>query len=299
MNRILLLLVLIAWGAPCLYGQNYTHQTFKDRRVINTQSVETLPKRKLDVRIAHRFGDFAGENGGEQTFFGLENAADVSIGVEYGLTDNITISLLRSAGSGSIPGGPSGLRQLWNLIGKYRILRQSDDGLMPLTLTVVGMGTISSAKKVEVQPDNAPSIIQNFPEFGHRVAYNVQLLLARKFSPGFSLQLIPAYTHRNLVAFNDENGIFSLGAATRIQISKVFGIVADATFPFSDLRTSDNGFYPALGIGLEIDTGGHVFQVNFTNARGIMETDYIPYTTTDWTEGQFRLGFTISRLFNL
>jgi hypothetical protein len=92
---------------------------------------------------------------------------------------------------------------------------------------------------------------------------------------------------------------FSLGVGTRIQLSKVFGIIADATFPFSDLRTSDNGFYPAVGVGLEIETGGHVFQVNFTNATGIMETDYIPYTTSNWADGEFRLGFTVSRVFNL
>jgi hypothetical protein len=299
MKGLLITLTLFMGALTLMEGQNYTYQTFKDRRVINTQSVETLPKRKLDVRIMHRFGDLAGRNGGEPTFFGLELAEDVAIGAEYGLTDNITLGFFRAKGAGGVPRGPSGLRQLWNLIGKYRILRQSDDGLMPFTLTVVGMTTFSSAQKVELQPDQDPAIIQNFPEFNHRFAYNVQLLLARKFSPGFSLQLIPAYTHRNLVAFNDQNGIFSMGVATRVQISKVFGIVADATFPFSDLRTTDNDFYPAIGIGLEIETGGHVFQVNFTNATGIMETDFIPYTTSNWLEGQYRLGFTISRTFNL
>ncbi|MEN0005271.1 MAG: DUF5777 family beta-barrel protein [Bacteroidota bacterium] len=297
MNHITLTLVVVVVSLTGLFGQNYAYQTFKDRRVINTQSVETLPARTMDIRIAHRFGDFAGRNGGEPTFFGLEFAEDVAIGAEYGITDNLMVGFHRSKGAGVVPNGPSGLRQLWTLNGKYRVLRQTD--LVPITITLSGMTTFSSAQQVEVQPDDAPSIIQNFPEFGHRFAHNVQLLIARKFSPAFSLQIIPSYTHRNLVAFNDENGIFSMGVATRVQISKVFGIVADATFPFSDFRTSDNNFYPAIGIGLEMETGGHVFQVNFTNATAIMETDYIPYTTSNWLEGQYRLGFTISRQFRL
>ena len=275
-------------------AQEYVSQTFKDTRVINTHSVETLPKRKMDIRIGHRFGDFAGDRGGFQTLFGLENASDVMIGLEYGLTNNINIGLFRTKGVGSLPSGAPGLRQLLNGILKVRLLRQQEEGA-PFTITAVGVGTISTAEKIEDNPD----IIASFPQFSHRIASNFQLLVARKFSDGFSLQVIPAYTYRNLVAFDDENGIFSLGFATRVQINKVFGIIADVTLPFSDIRTTDNGFYPAMGIGLEIETGGHVFQVNFTNATAIMETDYIPYTTSNWGDGQYRLGFTISRVFNL
>lgn len=79
----------------------------------------------------------------------------------------------------------------------------------------------------------------------------------------------------------------------------MLGLVADATFPFSPTITSLNGYSPAIGVGFEFDTGGHVFQLNLTNATGIFETDYIPYTTTDWLDGEFRIGFTISRWFNL
>ena len=193
-----------------------------------------------------------------------------------------------------MPDGTSGLRQNLNGIVKYRLLRQKSDNSTPFSLTLVGVNTLSTAEKI----DN-PDAIRSFSKFSHRLAYTVQGLIARKFSDGFSLQFIPSYTHRNLVDFDDENGIFSLGFATRIQLSKVLGIIADATFPFSDMRSSDNGFYPAIGLGFEIETGGHVFQINFTNATGVMETDYIPYTTSNWGDGEFRLGFTISRLFNL
>lgn len=293
MKRILLALLAV-FAFQITYTQDYVSQTFKDSRVINTHSVETLPKRKLDVRIFHRFGDLAGDNGGFQTFYGLENASDVVIGLEYGVSNNLTVGLYRSKGAGVLPNGTSGLRQVLNGILKYRLLRQKVDNGSPISLTLVGINSLSTAEKVE-----NPDAIRSFEKFSHRLAYTVQALLGRKFSDGFSLQIIPSYTHRNLVAFDDENGIFSLGFATRIQLSKVLGIIADATFPFSSIRSSENGFYPAIGFGFEIETGGHVFQINFTNATGVMETDYIPYTTSNWGDGEFRLGFTISRLFNL
>ena len=296
MKNFLFLLSLAFTLPSFLSAQDFVYPTFKDSRIVNVQSVETLPKRRLDIRIDHRFGDLAGDNGGHATFWGLENATDVMIGAEYGFTDNLTAGLFRTKGAGSLPNGQSGLRQLLNGVVKYRLIRQGTEGGSPVTLTVLGVGTMSTAEKIEGNPD----VINSFEKFEHRMAHSVQLLLARRFSERFALQVIPGYTHRNLIAFEDqENDIFSLGVATRIQLTKVIGIIADATFPFSDYRNSDNGFYPAIGVGFEFETGGHVFQVNFTNATGIMETDYIPYTTSNWGDGQFRLGFGISRVFNL
>ncbi|MCB0588314.1 MAG: hypothetical protein KDD06_23685 [Phaeodactylibacter sp.] len=278
-----------------LNAQEYVFQTFKDSRVVNTHSVETLAKRRLDIRIGHRFGDMLGDNGGWPTFYGLENATDVMIGAEYGFSNNFTAGIYRAKGAGAMPQGQAGLRQLVNGVFKWRLLRQAKGKGSPLTLTVLGVASVSTSKRIEGNPD----VLRSFPNFSHRMAFTGQLLIARKFSDGFSFQLSPGYTHRNLVPFEDENGVFSLGAAARVQLSKVFGLIADVTVPFSERRTADNGFYPAVGIGLEIDTGGHLFQVNFTNATGIMETDYIPYTTSNWLDGEFRLGFTISRVFNL
>lgn len=297
MKRLLLTTFLSAFLLSfALRAQEYINTTFKDRRVINTQSVETLGKGRLDVRIAHRFGDIAGPNGGWQTLYGLENASDIMIGAEYGLTNSFDLGLFRTKGAGRMPNGTSGLRQLINLVGKWRLVRQTEEKGNPFTITLTGLTTISTARKAE----SNESALNSFPSFAHRLAYHGQVLIARKFSPGFSLQVGPGYTYRNLVPFDDENGIFSFSFATRIQMTKVFGLIADATVPFSDRRLDgEQGFYVPLGIGLEIDTGGHVFQVNFTNATALMETDYIPYTTADWMDGAFRLGFTISRIFNL
>ncbi len=284
----LLLLLVCCLGFTSLMAQEKVTQTFKDDKIVNTHSVETLPARKLDVRIGHRFGDLLGDNGGWPTFYGLENAADVMIGAAYGVTNELSVGLHRTKGSGS-------LTALLNGSVKYRLLYQKTDNSMPLSLTFVGISTVSTTSK-----SSSAEAISSFPKTSHRFVHAAQLLVARKFGDRFSLQLIPSYVHRNLVANDDENGIVSLGLATRLQLNKVLGIIADFTYPFSTLRNAeDSGFYPPFGIGLEIDTGGHVFQVNFTNATGIMETDYIPYTRANWADTEFRLGFTISRKFNL
>jgi len=289
----LLFPVLGVLFSQCLFAQSGGYQTFKDRWVINSHSVETLPKRKLDARIAHRFGDFAGDAGGWSSFYGLENATDVSIGFEYGITDQLTAGLARSKGAGP-------MRQLVTGSLKYRLLTQADGGT-PVSLAVLGMTTISTSKR-----SNDPSSVNFFEVFAHRLVHHGSVMVARKFSNFLSLQLSGGFTHRNVVPTGDENNIVHAGAALRVQVTKTLGLIGDLTLPlngdqspFKSLRPASANYRTPIGIGLEFDTGGHVFQLNFTNATGIMPTDYIPYTRSDWTEGQFRIGFTISRIFNL
>ncbi len=292
MKQLLFLFFLLSFTLSAQRERVY--RTFKDTRVVNVHSVETLPKGKLDVRISHRFGDIAGDNGGWATFYGLETAEDVAIGAEYGFTDNFNLGLYRAKGAGATPAGNAGLRQNLNLVTKLRFLHQEKEGF-PLSATIVGTATMSTAQKIE----GNENLIQSFPKGAHRMAFNGGLVLARKFGNNLSLQLIPSVTHRNLVPFAGENTVFSIGTALRYQVSKVMAFVADGTHTFSNTITVDNGYNAPIGIGLEWDTGGHVFQLNFTNATGIFETDYIPYTTSSWGDGEFRMGFTISRWFNL
>ncbi|MFT4665497.1 MAG: hypothetical protein ACI8YQ_000141 [Polaribacter sp.] len=264
---------------------NNVFDTFKDRRVINSHSVETLQKRQLDIRIAHRFGDLAGDNGGWDNFYGLENAADVLIGAEYGATDNLTVGLFRTKGAANF-------NAIINGQAKYRILRQKEEG-MPVTLSVLGFTGVSTAKK-----GDDPEQLNFYDETAHRFVHGAQILLARKFSNLFSLQISPSFIHRNVVLFGEENNIISIGAATRIQLTKVIGILADVNLPISGLQDKGDATIP-FGLGFEFDTGGHVFQLNFTNTKGLSAVDYIPNTTSKWGDGEFRMGFTISRLFNL
>ena len=278
MNRLIATLLLLGF-ATLSFSQDFVRRTFKDTRVINTHSVETIQKRKLDLRIGHRFGNL---KGGWSSFYGLESAQDIAIGVDYGITDDINVGLHRTKGAGP-------LTQLLNASGKYRFLKQSDTG-SPITATALGIWTISTQQKDE----SSEFVLNRFSKFSHRFVLGGQLLIARKFSDKFSLQLIPSYIHRNVVAFDEQNGTFSMGGAFRVQLTKVLGFLVDAAVPLGDTDAK-----AAIGVGFEIDTGGHVFQINFTNARGISETDYIPNNQATWGDGDIRLGFTISRVFNL
>lgn len=291
-NLTVFCLLFLAFASTAIAQDD--SRIFKDTRVINSHSVEVLQKRKLDIRIGHRFGDLAGEAGGWQNFYGLENAADVMIGAELGVSDKFTLGLYRSKGAGD-------LRALVNTFGKYQLIKQSANGA-PVSLTALALGSISTAER---NPESTG--VNSFPKFSHRMAYALQVMLARKFSDRLSLQVTPSYVHRNLVTFSDNNGVISLGLAGRFQMTKVMAFLVDVTLPVNGIQspfqdvdpTVGTQYYAPVGIGIEWDTGGHVFQLNLTNAEGIVETDYIPNTTANWFDGQFRFGFTISRLFNL
>ena len=281
-----LLILLIAVLPISLFAQGeYTYQTFKSTSIINTQSIETLQKRRMDVLIGHRFGDMFGDAGGWTTFYGLEAAEDVLFGLDFGITDNTLVGISRTKGS-----GPH--KMLLNLQAKHKFLHQREGG-MPITLAAYGLMSIST---MAASPNEAD--LNFFEKSAHRYSYTAQLLIAKKFNDRFSLQITPGYTHRNIVVFGEENGLLSLGIGGRIGLTKHHAIVFDSTIPFySSTAISDVRTIP-LGFGWEIDTGGHRFQINFTNSGGMSANDFIPYTASSWNDGQFRLGFTISRWFN-
>ncbi|NND06978.1 MAG: hypothetical protein HKN87_11410 [Saprospiraceae bacterium] len=269
-----------------LFGQRPL-PIFNDRKIINAHSTETLLKRKLDFRVAHRFGDLLGDDGGWSSFYGLETARDVLIGFDYGATDNLMLGINRTKGAGP-------LRMLINAYFKYKLAGQNNTSENPMAVSILGMSTIST-----MPSSDDISAVNNFPLFAHRMIYHVQMMVAKRFSDRLSLQFNAGYTHRNFVALNDINYVINVGLAGRLRISKRLALLVDLNYP---LRFQDVDFDATvpLGLGLEWMTGGgHVFQVNFTNSGGLSETDYLVNTQSRWDEGQFRLGFTISRQFKL
>ena len=283
MKKILFVVTLLSIGCQI---QAQVFQTFKDTRVINTHSTEVLHKGILDIRIGHRFGDMFGDRGGWETFYGLESARDVLIGAEYGLSDNVMIGLSRTKGAGD-------LKQNVNGLFKWRFIHQNDEANLPIS------AALTSTASVSTQPSNDEGTsVTSFPEFSHRMVFHTSFLIARKFNEAISLQLGGGFTHRNLVLENGDNDILNFSFAGRFQLNPSLGVILDATLPIASTITTDNGHYPALGLGIEYETGGgHVFQINLTNSSGMMENDFIPYTRSDISKGEFRLGFTISRLF--
>ncbi len=249
---------------------------FKSSRMILSQSTETVRKKNLNFLVIHRFGDFAGSNGGGKTYFGLDAVSDVYIGFEYGLSDNLNIDIGRTTIGG-----------LADLELKYAILRQSRDGSSPFAITLLGEAGV------------AP--YGSYVAFSDRTAFLGQVMIARKFSPWLSLQLTPTfvrdYTSPLLYPGNQQQ-FFALMGMARLKLSNHMGFIIDYGHPFSSSRTTANGFYDPLGFGIEIETGGHVFTINVTNSRAVSEINYLSNTQSNYSKGQFRVGFTISRMFD-
>jgi len=307
MQKFITLIVYISLATSMFAQEDVelrtVYQTFKDTRVINAHSVETLKAGMLDFRVGHRFGDIAGDNGGWETFFGLENASDILIGFEYGLSDNFMIGISRTNGGlsslvdSTLAGGERRVelpKANVNGLFKYRLATQNNKGT-PFSISLLGLMTVSTQKKTLSE-----SNLNFFAKPAHRLSYHGEFMVAKKFNSYFSLQFSGAWTYRNIKPPGDTNDVVSAGITSRIQMSKSMALILDGRYVFSDIRTADGGYYPPIGIGLEWETGGgHVFQINLTNATGLMETDYIPYTRSNWLDGEFRLGFTIGRQFRI
>lgn len=264
-------------------ARSKTIATFKSTRIINAQTNETVKKRTLDFRVAHRFGNVAKYTEGKSaahSLYGLDASADIRIAFEYGITDRLMVGVSRSKVKENLEG-----------LAKFRVLEQTDDNKIPLAVTVFANAAFTPAK------DDA----KVYDKTTRRMAYAGQVILARKFSSRISFQLVPTIVHRNYVFDpEDENDFFSLGAGARIKITRRLALVADYFYNFSKYRTdrSDSYFNP-LGAGIEIETGGHVFTIMFSNPAPIIETEFLPYTTDSWSEGGFKFSFNISRNFKL
>lgn len=258
--------------------------TFHSTRIINGHSIETLHQGVLEFRVEHRFGDIAGDDGGAQTLFGLDNSADIRIAFEYGVTDKLMLGLGRSKGTGSP------YKALLDGFVKYRVLDQEVKGF-PFSLAMVGGAFYTYMKASEDE-----SQVAHFPEWDHRLSYSLQMNVAKKFGDRLSLALMPTMIHRNLVANNDANTLFSLGGALRCGITSTTAMLLEYYHVFSDPDLRD-GFKNSLGIAFEWVTFGHNFTIHLTNSKGFGEVQFIPYTFEDWLKGQFRLGFCIGRKF--
>jgi len=285
MKRLLFVASLLSGSIG--FGQDVT-ETFNSTRIINSQSTEVLNKRVWEYRIEHRFGDIGGSSGGVQTAFGFDQAADIRMAMEYGFANKWMAGVGRSKGIG---------RPYTSLLDgfvKGRLLTQNRERKIPVSLAIIGNMYGTYMKSLD-----DPQSLANFKtDFSRRLAYSTQLVITHKLNDRISLALMPTYVHRNYVAFDDENGLFSLGIAANVKLTKSFGIIAEYFY-----NIEPNYLRPlarnSLAIGLEFVTNGHNFHINFTNARGFGDVQYIALTQEDWLKGQFRLGFSISRNFKI
>jgi hypothetical protein len=249
---------------------------FKSTRLVLSQTTKMVKKGNFNFQIIHRFGDIASTNNGPQTAFGIDRVNDVYFGFEYGVSDNLNIDLARST-----------IGQLVQLEVKYAVIHQTSDNSTPFALTVLGESGVHPYLP--------------YPTFGSRLSYMAQAIFARQFSPGFSLQLSPTFVQNNTpypaLPGNDEHFLALQGAA-RFKITNHTGFILDYAHPFSSFRNNTASFQDPLGIGYEVETGGHVFTLNITNANAVSEINYLSNTQERFSKGQYRIGFTISRMFD-
>lgn len=260
-------------------------KAFSSTRIINGHSVETLDAGELEFRIEHRFGDIAGENGGAQAMFGFDNSSDIRFAFEYGLTDKMMIGIGRSKGAGNP------YRSLLDGLYKYRFLSQGENA--PISMAVLGMMTYTYMTASEELSD-----VSHFPKQVHRLAYATQLNMSRTFNGKASVALMPTLVHRNYVASNDQNTLFALGGAARVAVTKKIGISTEYYYVFDDPNLRP-GAKNSFSLAFDYSTFGHNFKIDLTNSRGFGETQFVTGTVSDWTKGQFRIGFAITRSFPL
>jgi len=253
----------------------FTSALWKTTRVINLQSSENVAPGTLDFRISHRFGFV---NQGAYEFFGLDNST-IRLGLELGLTDRLMVGF-----------GRSSFQKTFDGFLKYKLLRQSSGKkTMPFSLSAFGSMTINTLKNED------PDIEVLFTS---RLAYAFQLIFARKFSTGFTAQLSPTLIHRNLVETTDEkNDVFALGFGARHKIGKRLAINAEYIHVFPG-QIADQ-YTNSISIGVDIETGGHVFQLHLTNSTAMIEKGFVAENTGEFFKGDIRFGFNISRVFTL
>lgn len=245
--------------------------TFKSTRVVNGHSVETMKKNHMDFRISHRFGAV---NSGAYQFFGLDQAT-MRLGFEYGLTDKFMVGVGRSTS-----------QKVYDFFGKYKLIQQSTGARnIPISVTLFGGTGIATVNK-EL-------------EFQDKIYYTAQVLIARKFGEKFSMQLSPTWLFRNHPEVTgDEKLLLAVGIGGRYKLSKRVSLNGEYFYTAREKNTITAPYHDSMSFGVDIETGGHVFQLHFTNSLGMIEKQFIGETTGTWGKGDIHYGFNLSRTFS-
>jgi len=265
---------------------DYATATFKASRIINGHSIEQMKKKQLDFRISHRFGTL---NNGAYGLYGLDQSV-IHFSLEYGIKD----WLMLGVGRGSY-------NKTYDSFAKFRLLRQSSGSkVMPISVSYLSSVELNSLK-FDTTPiqTSSTTTTPRINYFSSRLTYVNQLLIARKFNENFSLQLTPTYIHRNFVKTElDLNDIFAMGIGARYKLSKRLSLNAEYYYTYNpNNKFTDTKYYNSASVGIDIETGGHVFQIMLTNSQGMREGTFIPQTTDNWFDKGIHLGFNISRVF--
>jgi hypothetical protein len=258
-------------------------QTFKGTRIINGQSVETKGKGELEFIFAHRFDKI---NSGSYGAWGFDGFAMVRLGMEYGITDRLGVSIGRTFFYNN---------KMVDAYVRYKVAQQTEGASnFPVTITTIGTVTYQAYPNAS----DAASANILLPSTSDRMGYVLEVLVAHKFSSKFSAQVSPVFVHRNAViqAYenNDDYGV-SVGA--RYKLTRSFSLIGEYQ---TRLNTKENSpYYNSAGLGVDIETGGHVFQLVFTNGLGLNPQTILTQTDGKIANGDIHFGFNVTRTFQL
>jgi hypothetical protein len=232
-----------------------------------------VSKGDLYLVVAHRFGYL---KNGITDFFGLDQA-NTKIQLLYGIKKNLQLGVSRDS-----------YQKTYSGTAKYRLLKQSNK--LPLNVSLYGSIDVNSQLKKSVYPG-----LKQLDRF----SYTAQILAARRFSEKLSLQIAPIFVRHNLQDLNytkeQTHNQVLLGTGGRYKLSNRFSVNFDYVYNFT--RNKNSLYLNPLTIGVDIETGGHVFQLLFTNSRASNDSSFLTETLGDWSKGQISFGFNIVRVF--
>jgi hypothetical protein len=259
---------------PPATGSSVVDATFKSSRLINGHTIQTPGQGTMVFLISHRFGTL---NSGAYNFFGLDQAS-IRLGLEYGLTDRLTVGI-----------GRSSLEKTLDSFVKYKALRQTTGAHpMPVSVTLFASSALTTLKYNDLVERTLT----------RRMTYAYQALIARKFSPELSLQLMPTLIHRNLVASEqDQHDVYAIGFGGRQKLTKRTSL--NLEYYYLVPSNKPNEVRNSLAVGFDIETGGHVFQLHVTNSQGMIEKFFVANTQGNFFKGDLYFGFNVNRNFTL
>ena len=249
----------------------YEIAIFKGLKVINFESTKLVANKGFSFIVSHRFGTV---KDGFQNLFGLDQAV-THLNFVYGISENVNISASRSSN-----------QKIYELGSKIRLVKQRK-GENPFNIVVYS----SVLANTGLDKDNLPKL-----EFKHRLSYVAQLLVSRKMNSKLSFILSPTFFHDNYIS-NDyqNNSQYGIGFGGRYKIGKRWSLNTEYGV---HLNRSNNSLYNnPFSIGVDLETGGHVFQLHFTNSQSMNTNGVFGTSTGDWTEGDVYFGFNLARSF--
>jgi hypothetical protein len=272
---------------------------FKSTRLGNAQSIDFVKKNHLDIRISQRFGKLYDATNPHpltesfQTFLGFDNTSDIRLSFDYGLRENLSIGLGRSKYNRLVDGNV-----------KWKLLSQTADFKIPVSIVLFESIGYTHAPTTQLYS----GIVKDFETNElHRFNYVSQLVIASRLSSRLSVEVVPGYIHRNFIreSYNtnskaaDQNGFLFLGLGARLKISQRVCIIGDYFYNFAAYYQNNSSVHQPLSLGIELETGGHLVSLFYSNASAFTENNYLAGTSDSWRKGQIKFGFSISRMFAL